>query len=130
MALTKNIYALPFKKRDLIKAVSDPRAHFAHFKHAIDFILSEGTKILAAKSGIVVVIKVDSKEGGADPKYNDIKYLNYIFEIPYKMTWATKYLSLEFIPRKDILDLGWEEIISSKNNIIVYEDIANVLAIL
>lgn len=78
MALTKNIYALPFKKRDLIKAVSDPRAHFAHFKHAIDFILSEGTKILAAKSGIVVDIKVDSKEGGADPKYNDIKYLNYM----------------------------------------------------
>ena len=78
MTLTKNVYTLPFKKKDFIDAVSDPRAHFAHFKHAIDFGLSEGTTILASRAGTVVDIKVDSKEGGADPKYNDIKYLNYI----------------------------------------------------
>ena len=78
MALTKNIYSLPFKKKDFIDAVSDPRAHFAHFKHAIDFGLRERTKILASKAGKVVDIKVDSKKGGASPKYNDIKYLNYM----------------------------------------------------
>ena len=78
MVLTKNIYALPFNKKDLIKAVSDPRAHFAHFKHAIDFLLPESTKILAPRAGVVVDVKIDSKEGGADPKYNDIKYLNYL----------------------------------------------------
>ncbi len=75
---TENIYSLPFKKKDFINAISHPKAHFAHFKHAIDFILPEGTKLLAVRSGIVVDIKIDSKEGGADPKYNDIKYMNYI----------------------------------------------------
>jgi len=78
MAYTKNKYTLPFKKKDLIKAMSDPRAHFAHGKHAIDFILPEGTKIFAPKAGTVVDIKVNSKKGGADPKYNNMKYLNYL----------------------------------------------------
>lgn len=78
MASTKNIYSLPFKKKDLIRAVSDPRAHFGFLKHAIDFSLPIGTKILAAKSGIVIDVKDNSKKGGSDPKYNDVKYLNYI----------------------------------------------------
>lgn len=78
MTQTKNIYALPFKKKDLIKAISDTRAHFAHFKHAIDFILPEGTKILAPKKGIVTDVKVNSKKGGADPKFNNLEYLNYM----------------------------------------------------
>jgi len=78
MASTKNIYSLPFKKKDFIDAVSDPRAHFSYFKHAIDFGLREGTTILASRMGIVTDIKVDSKVGGADPKYNNIKYANYI----------------------------------------------------
>ncbi len=75
---TKNIYVLPFKKKDLIKAISHPKAHFAHFKHAIDFILPVGTYILASKAGKVIDIKVDSKKGGSDPKYSNIKYLNYM----------------------------------------------------
>jgi len=78
MAYTKNIYSLPFKKKDLIKAISHPKAHFAHGKHAIDFVLPEGAIILAPKAGIVIDVKIDSKKGGADPKYNDIKYVNYI----------------------------------------------------
>jgi len=78
MSYTKNRYALPYRKGALIKAVSDPRAHFAHFQHAIDFVLPEGTEILAAEAGTVVKVKVDSHEGGANPKYNDIKYLNFL----------------------------------------------------
>ena len=76
--MTKNLYHLPFKKSDLTKAHSDPRAHFAHFKHAMDFILPEGTEILAPRNGTVLDLKVDSSEGGPDPKYNDTKYVNYI----------------------------------------------------
>ena len=34
------------------------------------------------------------------------KYLNYSFELPYKLTFATKYLYLEFLQPKDILDIG------------------------
>jgi len=78
MASTKNIYSLPFSKKDLVKALSDPRAHFAHFRHAIDFILPEGSRILAPRAGKVIDIKVDSRKGGADPRYNDIKYVNYL----------------------------------------------------
>ncbi|MBI2583606.1 MAG: M23 family metallopeptidase [Candidatus Aenigmarchaeota archaeon] len=37
-----------------------------------------GTKIIAPKSGIVVDIKADSKEGGPQSKYRNIKYLNYM----------------------------------------------------
>lgn len=77
MALTRNVYALPFGN-NRVKAISDPRAHFAHFRHAVDFLLQEGTEILAPKSGKVVDVKTDSKQGGPEPKYNDIKYLNYM----------------------------------------------------
>ncbi len=76
--MTQNTYSLPFKKKELIKAISHPKAHFAHFKYAIDFILPEGTTILAPKAGKVIDIKVDSNCGGADPKYNDMKYANYM----------------------------------------------------
>ena len=78
MAFTKNKYALPFKEEVPNKAISDPRVHFAHFKHAIDFLLPEGTKLMASAAGTVVKVKVDSKEGGPDPKYKDPKYLNHI----------------------------------------------------
>lgn len=75
---TKNIYVIPFRKKDLTGAMSDPRAHFAYFKYSIDFLLSEGSEILAALDGEVIAMKMDSKEGGFDPKYNNMKYLNYL----------------------------------------------------
>lgn len=78
MASTRNTYSLPFKKKDLIKAVSHPKVHFAYFKYAIDFILPEGTTLFAPKAGKAIDIKVDSNKGGADPKYNNMKYLNYM----------------------------------------------------
>ena len=78
MISTKNIYLLPFAEKYFVDAVADPRAHFAHFKYAIDFGLAEGTEIIASKSGIVVDVKVDSNKGGMSQKYSDLKYLNYI----------------------------------------------------
>ena len=78
MASTKNAYVLPFRRKDLIKARADPRAHFGHLKHAIDFILPEGSTLLAAKEGEVVDIKVDSNKGGPDIRYAGNKYLNYM----------------------------------------------------
>jgi|SRR3989344_2660939 len=78
MVFTKNVYGLPLKKKDLIKAISHPKAHFGPFKEAIDFVLPEESFILAPKAGEVIEIKVDSKEGGFEPKYNDVKYLNYM----------------------------------------------------
>lgn len=79
MATTKNIYSLPLNKKDFRLAISDERvAHINHAKHAIDFPVPVGTKILAAKSGVIIDIKVNSKKGGFKPKYADLKYLNYL----------------------------------------------------
>ena len=103
MTLTKNVYLLPFNKRDLFKAISDPRAHFAHFKHAIDFILPVGTKILAPRNGIVTDIKVDSKEGGWEPKYNNIKYLNYM-TVKHSNGEYSQYVHLKY--RGALVKLG------------------------
>ena len=76
--MSKNTYQLPCIMKDVLVIVSDPRAHFAHFKEAIDFVLPEGRKLLACADGEIVDLKQDSSEGGSDPKYNDQKYLNYI----------------------------------------------------
>ena len=76
---SKNIYSLPFKENTVFLAVSDPRAHFAHGKHAIDFVIDFDVPILAVLDGKVVDVKDDSNEGGSDEKYaTDIKYLNFI----------------------------------------------------
>ncbi|MBS3147396.1 M23 family metallopeptidase [Candidatus Woesearchaeota archaeon] len=78
MAYAKNTYGLPCKKKDILVTLSDPRAHFAHFKHAIDFVIPEGSLVLSVRAGKVVDMKFDSNKGGLNPKYNDVKYLNYI----------------------------------------------------
>ena len=75
-----NIYSLPFVSEGVeIKAVSDPRVHFAHFSDAIDFLLDYDTDVLASLDGTVVDVKVDSAQGGAEDKYKeDISYTNYV----------------------------------------------------
>ena len=76
---SKNIYSLPLKENTIFLAVSDPRAHFAHGKHAIDFAIDFNVLILAVLDGEVIDVKDDSNEGGHEEKYvTDIKYLNYI----------------------------------------------------
>lgn len=78
MAESKNLYGLPIRESDFTEAVSDPRAHFGILKYAVDFPLKEGTTILAPASGIVVDVKVGSRQGGASKKYMNIKYANYL----------------------------------------------------
>lgn len=95
MASTKNRYLLPMRKKDLSMAISDPRTHFAHGKHSIDFLLPIGTKILAARAGHVVEVKVDSNKGGFDPKYKGIKYLNYL-TIHHDNGEFSQYLHLKY----------------------------------
>ena len=76
MAVSKNIYSLPFNKKDLVRAVSNPKAHYSHFKEAIDFILPEGSFVLAAKTGVVIDIKDCYKKGGKNVKYaNKVNYI-------------------------------------------------------
>ena len=75
---SKNIYSLPFKEDTVFLAISDPRAHYSHWKYAIDFSIDFNIPILAVSDGEVVDVKDDSTEGGDDIKYADIKYANYI----------------------------------------------------
>jgi len=87
---TKNIYALPVK--DYEKTISDPRAHPGHLKHAIDFIVPEGTEVLAALDGEVIVIKQDSEKGGSDLKY--VKDANFV-TIKHANNELSEYIHLK-----------------------------------
>ena len=78
MMKSKNTYGLPLKKDVVFLAISDPRAHYGHWKHAIDFSIDFNLPILASLKGEVVDVKDDSREGGNDEKYADTKYQNYI----------------------------------------------------
>ena len=75
---SKNVYSIPFKKDAVFLAISSPRAHYSHWKHAIDFSIDFKVSIIASLDGEVVNVKDDSSEGGNDEKYADIKYQNYI----------------------------------------------------
>ncbi len=103
MSSTKNTYLLPFNKRDLIKAKSDPRVHFGYLRHAIDFILPEGTPIVAVKRGRVAYIYDKSRYGGADPKYQDPKYQNVI-SIQHSHGEISEYAHIQY--RSSLLKVG------------------------
>ena len=51
-------------------------AHTGNLRNAIDFIVPEGTPVLAAADGIVVFVKDDFTSGGPNPIY--WKYTNFI----------------------------------------------------
>jgi murein DD-endopeptidase MepM/ murein hydrolase activator NlpD len=76
--LSKNEYLVPVRRADFELAISDPNAHSGFLSHSVDFLVKEGTEILAACDGEVFDVKVDSDEGGADEKYLGNKYLNFI----------------------------------------------------
>ena len=75
---SKNTYTLPLKNNTVFLAISSPQAHYSHWKHAVDFAIDFNVPILASLEGEIVDVKDDSKEGGNDKKYADIKYQNYI----------------------------------------------------
>jgi hypothetical protein len=70
-----NRYRLPVLKNLLerVDRTSSP-AHTGNLRNAIDFIVPEGTPVLAAADGIVVFVKDDFTIGGPNPIY--WKYTN------------------------------------------------------
>ena len=74
---SNNLYYLPFKKT-IFLAISAPTAHYGDWKYAIDFSINFNVPILAALDGEVIDVKDNSKEGGDDKKFANIKYQNYI----------------------------------------------------
>lgn len=53
-----------------------PQTHRAAFKHAIDFLVRDGTKVLAANAGMVVEVQEQSNEWGDSLEFRD--KLNYV----------------------------------------------------
>ncbi len=67
---TSYVYDLPFKNG---KAYWMVQGYFSHFSHkeriALDFKMKKGTKIYAARDGVVIRVKEDSNKGGWNRKY-------------------------------------------------------------
>lgn len=77
MPKTKNKYSYPVELTPNVRiALDESPAHIGKLKHAVDFIVIEGTPIKAAASGIVVDVKQDSNISG--PTKNFDKFGNYI----------------------------------------------------
>ena len=66
--IAANTYRLPVPK-DSLKRMTGPHipAHRGKLRHAIDFIVPEGTAVVAAANGTVTFVKDDSNIGGPDP---------------------------------------------------------------
>jgi len=67
---TSYVYALPYEKG---KAYWMVQGYFSHFSHkervALDFKMKRGTKICAAREGVVIRVKEDGERGGLKKKY-------------------------------------------------------------
>jgi murein DD-endopeptidase MepM/ murein hydrolase activator NlpD len=67
---TSFIYSLPFEAK---KAHFLVQGYFGRFSHkeraALDFKMKKGTKILAARDGVVIRVKEDGEKGGWNRKY-------------------------------------------------------------
>ena len=67
---TSYVYALPYANKSSHRLVQGYFGHFSHKERAaLDFKMKRGTKILAARDGIVVRVKQDGNKGGWSKKY-------------------------------------------------------------
>lgn len=94
---TKNVYAFPVQRSNEIVAkesilskgilnnelyrmgkflaTKSPQTHVSPFKWAIDFLVLDGTEVLAADDGIITELQEESNEWGDGEAYRD--KLNY-----------------------------------------------------
>lgn len=64
------VYALPFEKGKTFRVIQGYFSRFSHKERAaIDFNMGRGSRIAAAREGIVVRVKQDGKRGGLNRKY-------------------------------------------------------------
>jgi len=69
-------YSKPFPKEINIQICNDSPAHVGPFLHAIDFLMPEGSKILAPRLGTIVEVKDDSNKGGPSEEFvNDLNFI-------------------------------------------------------
>lgn len=68
------LYLLPFEKGRSFRVTQSyggRLTHHDHDKYAVDFGMPEGTKVCAARDGVVVDLMESSEVGGPDKKYKD-----------------------------------------------------------
>jgi murein DD-endopeptidase MepM/ murein hydrolase activator NlpD len=64
------VYALPYENKTTHLLIQGYFSHFSHKERAaLDFKMKRGTKILAARDGVVVRVKEDGNKGGLNRKY-------------------------------------------------------------
>jgi len=64
------VYALPYENKTSHLLIQGYFSHFSHKERAaLDFKMKRGTKILAARDGVVVRVKEDGNKGGLKKKY-------------------------------------------------------------
>ena len=64
------VYALPYENMTTHLLIQGYFSHFSHKERAaLDFKMKRGTKILAARDGVVVRVKEDGNKGGLNKKY-------------------------------------------------------------
>jgi len=67
---TSYVYALPYESNESHLLIQGYFSRFSHKERAaLDFKMKKGTKILAAREGIVVRVKEDGDKGGWNKKY-------------------------------------------------------------
>lgn len=64
------VYALPYEKGTCHLLVQGYMTMFSHRgEYALDFKMKRGTKVCAARKGVVIEVREDSHEGGLGKKY-------------------------------------------------------------
>ena len=88
----RHAYRLPFPIGQSFSIGQSCNGRFTHVgshRYAVDFNMPEGTPIHAARDGIVVDVKEDSRSGGPDPSYKDQG--NYVIMLHADRTLAQYY---------------------------------------
>ncbi|MEQ1677220.1 MAG: M23 family metallopeptidase [Chitinophagaceae bacterium] len=72
------IYTLPFEHKKKVFLIQAYESMFSHKgERALDFKVKKGTRICAARSGVVTAVREDSDKGGLKPE--NLSDGNYIF---------------------------------------------------
>ena len=100
------VYQLPY---EINKAHLLVQGYFSRYTHkeraALDFKMKRGTKICAARAGVVVRVKDDGKKGGSNTKYRPDG--NYIV-LQHEDSTRTGYWHLKY--KSTLVKVGDKEI--------------------
>jgi len=99
-------YRFPFSVSDYLIRFADSEAHSGSSQWAVDFLLPEGTEVLAAADGRVVNFKDDSDRCGPNPSFaDDANYITLDHGPEHSQYVHLKYRSV-VVEVGDIVEIG------------------------